>query len=286
MSATTDSHWPTRVLDLPSGVRVRTYDLGRGPAVILLHGNPDQADEWRPLMDLLREECRCIAPDLPGYGPRGQTFPLPASFDYSVDAQVRFVDDVLAALGVSEPVTLVVHDIGGIMGVPWAARNLSRVKGVVYTNTVAFPRFGWFPLARLFGAQSAAGRFLAARNMDLLGTLDGAIFRRQFAQQNPQLPAEHVERMTQDFALNAEAKNTALRQFRQITRTDFFDGYDRMTEAIAQSVPTEAVWGDGDPYLSRSLAPLLNARKLELLPQAGHWVPITAAPQVAAAIRR
>jgi pimeloyl-ACP methyl ester carboxylesterase len=90
---------------LPSGVKVRTLDEGSGPVVLLLHGHPDNADEYRGLIDLLKKDFRCIAPDLPGYGRRNQTAKLPATFDYSRESQVAFVDEVLEALKVDGPVS-------------------------------------------------------------------------------------------------------------------------------------------------------------------------------------
>jgi haloalkane dehalogenase len=274
-----------KTLALSAGLKVRVMDEGSGPALLLLHGNPDNADEWKPLIQILRSEFRCIAPDLPGYGRRQQSYALPAAFDYSVGAQVAFVDELLKALEISGKVTLVVHDIGGIMGVPWAARNTSRLQGVVYTNTVAFPKFRWFPLARLFGAKGALG-VLASANMALLGRFGGRIFRGQFSKQNPQLNGQQIDRFVEDFALNPIAKQTTLRQFREITRLEFFDGYDEMLKAISRDVPTLTLWGDRDPYVrDRRLAEQLFAKSTTILPDVGHWVPIVAAGRLAEGIR-
>src|SRR5215510_12128936 len=88
-------------VSLPNGVRVRTLDEGQGPVVLLLHGNPDNADEYAPLIRLLRRQFRCIAPDLPGYGRRDRSYPLPSNFDYSVRAQVEFVESFLDELQIS-----------------------------------------------------------------------------------------------------------------------------------------------------------------------------------------
>jgi pimeloyl-ACP methyl ester carboxylesterase len=277
---------PQEILALPSGVKVRTLDEGSGPVVLLLHGHPDNADEYRGLIDLLKKDFRCIAPDLPGYGRRNQTAKLPATFDYSREGQVAFVDEVLEALKVDGPVSLVVHDVGGIVGVPWAAKNLHRLQGVVYTNTVAFPKFSWFGLANVFGARSLIGRAVASVNMKLIGAFGGFVFRREFGKQNPQLDAAQLERFVTDFALNETALDTTLIHFRQITRLDFFDGCDDMLKAISKAVPTVALWGEGDPYLSdTSLANQMFARQTTLLPNIGHWVPILAADRVAQAIR-
>jgi haloalkane dehalogenase len=107
-----------RTPDLPGGVRVRVIDAGSGPTVLLLHGNPDNADEWRPLIARLRADFHCLAPDLPGYGRRGRSEPLPARYRYTREEQVAFVESLLDQLGIQGTITLVVHDIGGIMGIP------------------------------------------------------------------------------------------------------------------------------------------------------------------------
>src|ERR1041385_2482375 len=105
-----------RTLDLPGGIRVRTIDEGQGQTVLLLHGNPDNADEWRTLIALLKGQFRCLAPDLPGYGRQGGSYALPAHYRYTREEQIAFVDALLAALEIQGKITLVVHDIGGIMG--------------------------------------------------------------------------------------------------------------------------------------------------------------------------
>src|SRR5262249_6862415 len=148
----------------------------------------------------------------------------------------------------------------GIMGVPWAAENANQLRGVVYTNTVAFPKFRWFGLARLFGAARWPWRAVASVNMKFIGSFGGWIFRREFAKQNPQLDAGQIDRFVKDFALNETALETTLRHFRQITRLDFFDGCDQMLKVISQAVPTLTFWGEGDPYLAdTSLAELMFA---------------------------
>jgi len=45
-----------RTIALPGGLTVRTIDEGRGPTALLLHGNPDNADEWKPLIRDLRRD--------------------------------------------------------------------------------------------------------------------------------------------------------------------------------------------------------------------------------------
>lgn len=274
------------IISLPNGIRTRTLDEGEGPVLLLLHGNPDNADEWKPLIQLLKSDFRCIAPDLPGYGRRGHTYPLPEDFDYSIKAQTGFIQALLTFLTIQEKITLVVHDIGGIMGIPWAAQHLNRLNAMVYTNTVAYPNFKWFDTAYRWGNESPSGRKIAHLSMNVIGWFHGWIFKALFTKQNPQLTSRQIERFIEDFALNPIAKDTSLCEFRQITKPDFFNGYDQMLKAISGSVPTLTIWGKDDPYVSDHFAKDLLAQKTLVLEGIGHWVPIVAADVMASEIRR
>jgi haloalkane dehalogenase len=287
-AATTDQslgNGRERTLQLPGEIRVRAIDIGSGPTVLLLHGNPDNADEWNPLIARLKDDFRCLAPDLPGYGPHGRSYTLPADFHYTRNEQVNFVDTFLDRVGIHEKITLVLHDIGGIMGVPWAARNTSRLHAVVYTNTVAYPNFRWFNLAYRWGRTGLVGRRLAEASTAALGWSHGRLFRSVFSKQHPRLSSSEIERFVRDFAQNPVAKATTLCEFRSITRSDFFDGYDHMLKTISASVPTLTIWGEGDPYVQDRFAPQLFAQKTIMLPTVGHWVPILAAETLAKHIR-
>ncbi|MCB9796405.1 MAG: alpha/beta fold hydrolase [Alphaproteobacteria bacterium] len=265
----------------PLGFEVRVLTAGEGPPVLLLHGNPDSADEWREVMARLAGRFRCIAPDFPGYG---RSPSPPASFAYDRAAQLAFVDATLAALEVTEPLVLVVHDIGGFVGTPWAAANLERVRGVVFTNTVAFEGFRWFKTARQWGDETPPGRRRAWLSMAIIGLFGGALFKKVFGGQSPQLSEAIVDRMTRQFALNPAAKDATLRQFRHATQPDFFEGFDAMNEALTAARPTRVVWGEGDVYIRDKYADRFGSAPVKRLPGVGHWVPIVAADEVAAAV--
>ena len=90
----------TRRIDIPSGgFSTRLIDEGAGPPVLLLHGSPDSASEWVPLIERLRLRRRCLAPDLTGMGESQEP---PPSFAYTVERHLGFIDDVLAAV-LSQP---------------------------------------------------------------------------------------------------------------------------------------------------------------------------------------
>jgi len=272
-----------RRISLPAlGFEVRALVAGSGPPLVLLHGNPDNADEWRPVIELLKNEFRCIAPDFPGYGLSPEP---PDSFTYSIESQLRFLDELLRALDVNEKVLLVVHDIGGMLGVPWIARNLDRTHALMVTNTVAFEDFNWFAIARRWGKDSWLGRLRSKAAMRALEIRKGALFKKVFWAQSPQLSEAQIDRVVQTFALNRAAKNTTLRQFRQILKPGFFAGFDEMRRAIGERIPVRVLWGDKDPYVPVQYAQRFPGAAVTVLPEAGHWVPLTATQRLAEEIR-
>ncbi len=254
------------------GVDTRVLDAGAGRTVLMLHGNPDNADEWGPLIARLSQRFRCIAPDFPGYG---QSPEPPASFSYDLAQQVQFVDAILKVMGVTDPVILVVHDTGGMVGTAWAAANGARLRGMVVTNTVAFEGFPWFAVARQWGDPSFLGRARASVGMAALGLWRGALFKRIFAAQCPQLDAEQLQRFARTFAMNRDAKRTTLRQFRQFMRPGFFKDFGAMRARILAAAPVRVLWGDKDPFIPVRFAQSFGADQVTTLPNAGHWVALT-----------
>lgn len=126
----------TATLDL-DGLAYHYVDEGSGHPVVMVHGNPSWSYMYRKLVLALREGHRTIAPDHIGMGrsdapPRSQ---YPYDLARRVEDFTRFVD----ALDLGEPVTLVVHDWGGMIGLAWAVEHPDRVARLVLLNTAAFP---------------------------------------------------------------------------------------------------------------------------------------------------
>jgi haloalkane dehalogenase len=189
---------------------------------------------------------------------------------------MRFVDAVLLAMGVAEPVILVVHDTGGMVGTAWAAANLERVRGMVITNTVAFDGFPWFLIARQWGDTSLVGKIRSSLGMAALGLRKGALFKRVFAAQCPQLGDQELDRFAASFACNRDAKRTTLRQFRQFMQPGFFREFAAMRERILKRVPCRVVWGDKDRFIPVRFAHAFGAKQVTIVPDGGHWLALTA----------
>lgn len=126
-----------------NGLNLHYVEAGAGEAVLLLHGWPTSAYLWRNIMPEIAKTRRAIALDLPGFGKSAK--PLDASYSF------RFYTETIAAfleqLEISE-LNLVVHDLGGPLGLLWAVQNPQAVLRLVLLNTLVYPQLSW--AARLF----------------------------------------------------------------------------------------------------------------------------------------
>lgn len=118
------------------GLRMHYVDEGRGHPVVMVHGNPTWSFYWRRLVTALRDGCRAIAPDHIGMGLSEK----PGRGDYPFTLERRCADfsAFMDGLGLQEPVTLVMHDWGGMIATTWAVENPERVARMVVLNTAAF----------------------------------------------------------------------------------------------------------------------------------------------------
>ena len=123
-----------------------------GEVVVMLHGNPSWSYYWRTLVSGLSDKYRCIVPDHIGMGFSDN--PDDADYDYTLQSRVDDVEALLKHLGITGPVTLAVHDWGGMIGFGWALSHAAQVKRLVVTNTAAFP----LPQAKPMPWQIALGR--------------------------------------------------------------------------------------------------------------------------------
>jgi pimeloyl-ACP methyl ester carboxylesterase len=108
-----------------NGVTLNYATGGTGPAVVLLHGYPETWYMWRKVMPALAEHYTVIAPDLRGSG--GSDAPA-AGYDKATLAED--IHQLLLALGHADQVSLVGHDIGGIVSYAYTAAHRDCVRSL------------------------------------------------------------------------------------------------------------------------------------------------------------
>ena len=134
----------------PTIAGVRTVVMQSGPeaseeAIVFVHGNPGFSRDWEDLMERAGAICRCVAPDMPGFGRSDK----PETFDYTVEGYARHLGALLTYLGVRR-VHLVLHNFGGPWGLTWAVDNPSALVSLTLMNTGALPGYRWHLFARLW----------------------------------------------------------------------------------------------------------------------------------------
>lgn len=115
-----------------NGTRLHYVRGGRGPAIILLHGFPEDWYEFREVMPRLAKRFTVIAVDLRGVGQSA-----PASTGYDAANLAEDVHQIILSIGL-ERVYVFGHDIGGMAAYAFARRYGHEARGVMIFD-VAFP---------------------------------------------------------------------------------------------------------------------------------------------------
>jgi pimeloyl-ACP methyl ester carboxylesterase len=123
---------PGRRVELPDGLGVNVIEKGEGPPVVLVHGLPGSAYEWRNLQDELASRGRrVIAYDRVGYG---RSDGRPAGATYDVDDNAKDLLALLEALDLRDA-TVVGWSYGGATAIAAAKRDPSRIARLVLVGS-------------------------------------------------------------------------------------------------------------------------------------------------------
>ena len=118
------------------GLTVAYVDAGEGPPLLLLHGWPTSSFLYRNIAPVLARDHRVVVPDLPGFGASSK----PVDRQYSLALFGNVLDELVDRLGLDD-LGLVVHDLGGPIGVHWALHRPERVSRLAILNTLLYPEF-------------------------------------------------------------------------------------------------------------------------------------------------
>jgi pimeloyl-ACP methyl ester carboxylesterase len=100
---------PGRLVEVAGGHRINVLEAGSGPPVLLVHGTPGSAYDWRPLPERLARNHRVIRYDRIGYGHSDRRA---KGEEFTLDANARDLVALLDALELRDA-TLVGWSFGG-----------------------------------------------------------------------------------------------------------------------------------------------------------------------------
>lgn len=264
----------------PHRIRVRDYP-GDGPAIVLMHGFPDDKHLYDQTLPHLTGRRRVVTFDFLGWGESDK----PPGYPYTATNQTGDLDAVITRLGLGE-VVLVAHDSSGPPTIDWALEHPQRVAALVLLNTY----YGWMPRLRAPEAiilyASPILRNLARPVMRRLAGLDRRLY---FWQVGRFIRDDAVRRdlLPQYYARFRAARPAFLRLNADLPRT-LISRARRTSQLRAFQRPVRVVFGTDDPYLNthvaRRFAQLFPAAQLHLIDGARHYVQVDEPQAVAAAI--
>ncbi len=104
-------------------------------SVVMIHGNPSWSFYYRHLFNALVDDYHCVVPDHIGMGLSDKP---DDSYNFTLEQRVDDLEDLLKQLDITENITLIVHDWGGMIGLAYATRYPKRIKRLVISNTAGF----------------------------------------------------------------------------------------------------------------------------------------------------
>lgn len=119
-----------------AGTEISYVEVGSGDPIVFLHGNPTSSYLWRNILPHVSDLGRCLAPDLVGMGQSG---PSPTG-SYRFADHAACLDAWFEALGLTDNVTLVLHDWGSALGFNRAARFPEQIRTIAYMEAIVQPR--------------------------------------------------------------------------------------------------------------------------------------------------
>jgi pimeloyl-ACP methyl ester carboxylesterase len=270
---------PLRFGDAEREIFVRR--LGAGPRMTLLHGFPSSSHDWAKVAPVLAQHHELLMPDFLGFGASEK----PADHEYSLHEQADLVVALWEQAGVTRTI-VVAHDYAVSVAQELLAR---RAEGelAVELDRVHLLNGGLYPdLHRPQPIQTALldpeqgpkiGPNLSAEVLanglaptfapGFDGEADSAEIWRGLTRDDGQLILHRLIRYMPDRVANAERWVGALET------TD---------------VPLAFIWGMGDPISGAHIAQRIHERRpdapLLALDDVGHWPPLEAPAEVAAAL--
>jgi pimeloyl-ACP methyl ester carboxylesterase len=255
---------PTDKTIVVFGQSIHYWDVGAGPAVVLLHGLGEPKEDWRAVAESLSQKYRVLVPDQIGFGKSDK--PL---LDYTVQTYVDFLNEFLRQLKV-EKASLVGESLGGWIAGLYAVEisggaHLVPVEKLVLVDAAGLKQDT--PIPNLNPSSLAGMRAVMEAVFYDTSWLNEETLRKIFTDKL----AAH-----DGYTVRSFLENPAL-------------GTERLDDRLANiKVPTLVVWGKQDKLLpiaagERYAAGIAGA-KLVTFDKCGHVPPVEKTEEFLAAL--
>lgn len=262
------------------GLSTHYLTAGKGPAMVLLHGDGESALDWRRSLPDFARTHRVLAPSLPGHGSTACW-----DGDHSPDFFAEFLRGFLAAVGAEGRTVIVGNSLGGAIAVRYAATYPADVARLVLVDSLGFGR----EINRLPTLQVIPG--LGELSIALSRTRRGA---HVYARVRAHFAFSHHHRAPSDWM----SEQRRLAQLRGVLESSLaakrelirLRGQKRLALDLLPrlTMPTLVVWGELDrllpPAHAQTAAERLPNGTVMLIPGVGHLPQVEAPDRFNAAV--
>lgn len=242
-------------------------DQGHREVIVFVHGTPTSSSEYQQVIDELSKDYRCLALDHLGFGLSDKS----QDGDYTISAHQKRLEAWLQHLQLKE-IHLLVHDFGGVIGLPLLQKSDLRIKSVTLVNTWLWPLNETEPQMQSQRSLVTSGVFpFLYRHFNFSAKV---LLKMAWGKRRPLTPERHKFYRNQ-FPNRKSREGTVgfLKALFDFTNTCW---QQEAVLEILKSKPVQIIWGEADKLISSR-----NLQKWqELLPQStayklhdvGHFV--------------
>lgn len=232
--------------------------IGKGKVVLVLHGWGDSSKGWLGFCRQLDDSFELIIPDLPGFGST-QTPPEA----WGLTEYAAFVAEFLKKLKVN-PYAIIGHSNGGAIAIRGLAKGLLKADKLILLDSAG--------IRSQYKGRTKAVRLATKAGKALTAPLPAHIKRR--------LRRKVYQSVGSDMLVAAHLQET----FKRVVTDDV------QADAADVQVPALLIYGEDDlatpVHYGQMLHNLLSGSRLEIVPEAGHFVHVDKPEKVRKAIQR
>jgi len=286
----TFDEWSSRAVMIESGgLRIATHDVGGAagdaPVVTYLHGYPSSSHDIVPViaeLDSIGDGWRVLSLDFPGFGASEK----PPGHPFTIHACADAVEAMWRRAGVTSTV-LYSHDYGVSVGQELLARRVEatlevELTGAGWSNGGIYPDLHRPTIGQQMLVDPDHGAEVAAAMTEELFATGIGITWGTRTPMSPEVLHEIWRSMARDDG--TRIANELLHYMAERRRY-----VDRWTGALERcDLPQRFVWGDLDPvsgaHMIARVEERIPAAMVHRMDDIGHWPPLEAPAEVAAAI--
>lgn len=241
-------------------IPVRYTDEGAGPVVVVLHGWGAGLDTFNAVAQELQTTFRVVRLDFPGFG---QT-PRPKQ-DWGVKEYAQFLHKFLLKLKVEQPHALIGHSFGGRVILKSVGSGLVQPAKVVLLASAGIQK-SQSVRNKSFALVAKVGK--AVTSLPGLSKLQSSLRKKLYSAAG-----------SEDYLNAGNMKPIFLKVIHE----------DLQADAARMQTPTLLIWGEQDDTTpvedGKQLQTQIKNSELKIIPGAGHFVHVDAAPQVTQMIK-